>query len=250
MYSLIVIDDEREIRNGFCNFFPWDEVGFEIAAQFSDAESALKWLENHTVDVVVSDINMPGMDGLQLAQRLQHRRLEVVLLSGYSEFEYARKAIELNVANYILKSDKHSEIMRVFTGIREALDKQYENASLDSLEAEVDLGYEAKIISEIQTFVQDNLKSVTLDLLSRHIHLSPYYISKFYKQKTGQNFSSYLTDLRMQRAATLLRSIDYKIYEISDMVGYSNTFNFTRTFKAYYNMTPSQYRNTALEKKT
>ena len=249
VYRLIVVDDEKEIRNGICNFFPWGDLGFEVVGQFALAPQALEWLRENTVDVVVSDILMEGMSGLDLARELAGTDMEIVLLSGYSEFKYAQSAIELGVSHYLLKSASHEEMMRVFSSLKHKLDQRFKEygAVQDELWAETDPGYTDKIIAQIEKYMKENLDSVTLEKLSEHVHLSPFYISKFYRQKTGCNFSSHLVELRMKKAAVLLRSVEYKISEISGIVGYSNSFNFTRTFKSYYGMTPSKYRNISIQ---
>ncbi len=105
------------------------------------------------------------------------------------------------------------------------------------------MNFNEKIISVIKNYVESNFREVTLEDLTNQVHMNPDYISKFFKQKTGQNFSDYLIEVRMKKAAELLDDIRYKTYEISDMVGYSNSFNFTRTFKNYYGMSPREYRN-------
>ena len=249
MYRLIVIDDEKEIRNGICNYFTWGELGFEVVGQFSGAVPALEWLKENPVDVVVSDILMEGMSGLDLAGELAESEAEIVLLSGYNKFEYAQLAIELNVSFYVLKSASHEEMVRVFSSLKNKLDQKKNRSPKlqDYFKEEIDPGYAEKIIAQIQKYIQENLSTVTLEKLSEQVHLSPFYISKFYRQKTGQHFSNYLLEMRMKRAAVLLRSVEYRICEISGMVGYSNSFNFTRTFKSFYGVTPSKYRNTAIQ---
>jgi len=103
------------------------------------------------------------------------------------------------------------------------------------------LNFDEKIIYTIKKYVKEHYRDVTLEDLTKLVHMNPDYISKFFKQKTNQNFSDYLIEVRMKNAARLLDDVRYKIYEISDMVGYSNSFNFTRTFRNYFGMTPSEY---------
>ncbi|UUZ94754.1 helix-turn-helix transcriptional regulator [Paenibacillus sp. P25] len=73
--------------------------------------------------------------------------------------------------------------------------------------------------------------------------MNPYYLSKYFKSKTGENFSDYLTRIRMNTAAELLKDIKYKTYEVSEMVGYSSAKNFTRTFRKYFGQSPKEFRN-------
>ncbi|UUZ79132.1 helix-turn-helix domain-containing protein [Paenibacillus sp. P26] len=73
--------------------------------------------------------------------------------------------------------------------------------------------------------------------------MNPYYLSKYFKSKTGENFSDYLTRIRMNTAAEPLKDIKYKTYEVSEMVGYSGAKNFTRTFRKYFGQSPKEFRN-------
>jgi two-component system response regulator YesN len=247
MYKLLIADDEYEIRNGLCNFFPWNEIGFQIVGQAENGKQAYEFLQSNSVDVVLSDIMMPVMTGLELAERIKDSkiRVRVIFLSGYKDFEYAQKALEYGLTNYILKSTNFNELIRVFSTLKKELDR--ENTGCAEAEPKTptkdEMSYNEKIISIIKNYVDEHYKDVTLEDLTNLVHMNPDYISKFFKQKTNQNFSDYLIEVRMKKAALLLDDVRYKTYEISEIVGYSNSFNFTRTFKRYFNMNPREYRN-------
>ena len=116
MYRLIIVDDEFEIRNGLSRYFPWESVGFEVAAVFENVRGALDYIRRNPVDVVLTDIEMPGMSGIELARVIHEQRLpvKVIFLSAYKKFEYARDAISYRVVHYITKPTVHSEIFEVF----------------------------------------------------------------------------------------------------------------------------------------
>ena len=75
MYRLIIIDDEKEISQGFAQFFPWASLGFEVAGTFARAKEAIAFLENEAVDVIVSDVRMPGVTGLEMAEQINRQKL-------------------------------------------------------------------------------------------------------------------------------------------------------------------------------
>lgn len=103
MYKLIIVDDEQSIRNGMANGIPWNDWGFEVIGQASDGLEALELVENERPDVVLSDIRMPRMDGVELMQRLHkdYPDVKVIILSGYSDFEYLNTAIKNSVPEYL-----------------------------------------------------------------------------------------------------------------------------------------------------
>lgn len=241
MYKLLIADDEYEIRNGLCKFFPWDAIGFKVVGQAENGKQALDFINRENVDAVLCDIMMPIMTGLELARILRESksRVKVIFFSGYQDFKYAQQAIEYGVNSYILKSTNYNELIRVFSNVKKELDE--ENKCVPE-NPEDTLNFDEKIIYTIKKYVKEHYRDVTLEDLTKLVHMNPDYISKFFKQKTNQNFSDYLIEVRMKNAARLLDDVRYKIYEISDMVGYSNSFNFTRTFRNYFGMTPSEYR--------
>lgn len=249
MYKLLVADDEYEIRNGLCKFFPWNELGFEVVNQAENGKKAIEFVQSNPVDVILCDIIMPVMTGLEVVKTLYTSKsnVKVVFLSGYKDFEYAQKALEYSAIGYILKSTGYNELIRVFSKIKNDLDELNKascQTTSSNIRTENEMNFNEKIITIIKKYVEEHLKDVTLEDLTKQVHMNPDYISKFFKQKTGQNFSDYLIEVRMKKAAQLLDDVRYKTYEISDMVGYSNSFNFTRTFKNYFGMNPREYRNT------
>jgi YesN/AraC family two-component response regulator len=134
MYKLVVVDDEAVIRKGMCNYIPWSEMGFKVAADFEDGKETIDYLKQNTVDVILTDIEMAQINGLKLASYVDEHKLpaKVVIVSGYKEFEYARKAVEYNVEHYLLKPIKLEEVKKVFGKIKKELDerKAEEEASI------------------------------------------------------------------------------------------------------------------------
>lgn len=249
-YKLIIVDDEKEISSGFAQFFPWGSLGFEVAAQFADAQTAFDYLKKNPVDVVVSDIIMPGITGLELAKMISETEFpvqpHVILFSAYDNFDFARKALRYKCTEYILKSSEYDELMEIFTRLKQTMDQERESGA-----SEPDGGqdvilpgsaYNDKIISAIIKYIMEEPATADLEGAAAVVYMSTAYISRYFKQKTGFNFSDYLLSRKMQLAAELLMDLQYKIYEISDQLGYKNPANFTRSFKRIYRISPKDYR--------
>ncbi len=239
MYKLLIADDDYEISNGLRKYFPWNSIGFDVVGNVENGKEALAYIRQHEVDVILCDIRMPVMSGIDLAAELNssHSGVQVILFSAYRDFAYAQKAMEAGVRGYILKSTNYDELIRAFTNIKAELDSQANNA------AKAGQDMSGKIIATIKEYVETNYKNVSLEDLAKLVHMNPDYLSKFFKKNAGLLFSEYLNKVRMAKAADYLDDIAYKTYEISEMVGYSNAFNFTRAFKNYYGMSPRDYRN-------
>ena len=243
-YQLLSVDDEYEIRTGLSNYFPWDSIGFEVAGECGNGREALDFMTSHTVHAILCDIRMPVMDGLELAKELSQKKskTKIVFLSGYKDFDYVRQALIYRASDYILKPTRFDQITEVFGKLKHELDAEF-------LPQETFLAKEpSDIINSIKRIVQEQLSFVTLESVAKEVYMNPFYISKLFKQKTGENFTDYVTKCRMEKAAELLGDSLYKTYEISEIAGYSNPKNFARAFKKYYGVTPSEYRSIHLMK--
>ncbi|MDR2631461.1 MAG: response regulator [Spirochaetaceae bacterium] len=128
-YSFVLVDDEPEIREGIRDTIPWEELGFSFAGACANGFEALELAERIRPDVVMTDINMPFMDGLTLADRLLSALpdTKVLIISGYDDFEYARKALRLQVYDYIVKPITPGEFKAALLKLKQTLDEEQEN---------------------------------------------------------------------------------------------------------------------------
>lgn len=226
MYKLIIVDDEREINTGFAQFFPWRDIGFEVVAQHSNAKSALTYLEAHPVDVIVSDIVMPGMSGLDFVKTISEMPFEprphVLIFSAYSEFEYAQRALQYRCTEYVLKSAEYDELIDIFTRLKKTIDIERNEAASEQT-VDIDLPETAKndqVIQTILTYVLDNLASANLETAAELVYMSPAYVSHYFKTRCQRTFSDYLLALRMNEAAKALLNPQSRIYDVSEALGY------------------------------
>lgn len=251
----MIADDEYEIRHGLSEYVPWEEIGFEVVSIASNGEEALQLITENPVDVLLCDIRMPIMTGIDVARELYQNKENtiIVFLSGYEDFSYAQKAIEYGVRKYILKPTKFDELLEIFKQLKVELDQKdvvllYEEQK--QLEMQSDLSDVQDIaIIKIKDYVTQNYTEANLDDAAKIVYMNPDYVSKYFKQKTGENFSDYVFEIKMKEAAKLLQQVKYKIYQVGEMVGYGNSKNFTRAFRRYYNITPTVYRRQVKWKK-
>ena len=126
MYTLVIIDDEEKIVEGIAHLFPWEEIGFQVIQSFTNAPLALDFIMKNPVDVVLSDIEMPGMNGLQLCEALQAKEgIHIVFFSSYQNYEYFRSAIRLSVDDYLLKPINYPELLTCFARVKSRLDEEH-----------------------------------------------------------------------------------------------------------------------------
>lgn len=428
MFSILIVDDEAEIRDGLASL-DWQSINYEIAGVGAHGLEALALMEERPADVILTDIRMPFMDGIQLLEAVKEKYpyVKVIILSGYDDFEYAKKALRLGATDYLLKPTIIEDLFGIFNGLYQKMisEKQIEYRqatlerkerllsrmlrmnflkellagmvssedieqaaaeaefillqksdyqvsilsldrlknglsgvskkelrliifSLDNMLSELwearDLGYHyvdpetarcyfigrdidsqtemLKVKKQLSacmglwqstftisigisvtnieqlhvscrsaelalassdegnrlclgTYVEDDSRTdnmepltqelpatkgthymieeakkyisqnysnnVTLKKVAEHVHVTPNYLSALFKD-TGENFIQYLTSLRIEQAKLLLKDPRNKIYEIVEMVGYSDPAYFSATFKKYVGKTPLEYR--------
>lgn len=262
MYKLIIADDEEEIRCGLAEVVNWQDIGFELVGLFEDGADVIQYLETDDVDVILTDVRMAEVSGLEVAAYVYRAKPDtvVVINSGYKEFEYAQQAMQYNVRQYLLKPIKVAELREVFTGISRMLaqrndhyrlqleHKRYqemlslvplqpnEAAPTESASSTVDL------IKRAKRYITDHYcEDISLEHVADHIYLHPVYLSRMFKQITGGTFSDYLTEVRMKQAMALIREDRHKVHVIGGKVGYNSTKYFTKVFKKYAGCTPKEY---------
>ena len=126
MYRLLIVDDEEDIRSGMSKGIPWSEWGFTVVGVAENGEEAVFFTEKEKPDVVLSDIRMPKMDGIELMQYLHDNlpEIKIVILSGYNDLEYLNMAIKNQVTEYMLKPTDIDEFEQLFRKIRQNLDEE------------------------------------------------------------------------------------------------------------------------------
>ena len=147
MYRLIIVDDEKIIREGLADYIAGENLGFEVMGIFEDGQYAIDFINNNEIEVCITDIRLIEVSGLELAKFIydHYPKIKVVLLSGYKEFDYAKKGIEFNVENYLLKPADFDEIKDTLKCIKEKLDEEVK-------EGERVIHYE-----KLKTIVQEEL---------------------------------------------------------------------------------------------
>ena len=244
--KLIIVDDEPKIRKGLFKLLDAQE-GFEVTGVFEDVRSALKALYELEADVIITDIRMPEVSGLELIRQIRERNLNIriIILSGYSNFSYAQKAIELGVTRYLLKPTDPRELLSVLREVeRELLPEASENEEKQGrpAEGEGEVG-NLLVVKAIQYIEVHYGGKITLKDMAGELHLSPNYLCELFKRHTGKNLMEYVTEYRMQKAKSYLNHVEYKVADVAEMVGYKEAKYFSSAFKKEYGITPLEYRN-------
>ncbi|MCY9698166.1 response regulator transcription factor [Paenibacillus alginolyticus] len=247
MYKVLLIEDEDQIRLGLKKLIEDIIGGFKVVKEAENGLKALDFIQTDIPDVIITDIRMNGMNGIELIKRVrdQFPNIFILVISGYGDFEYTKKAIQYRVDNYLLKPIDRIELTQCLTRIKEKLDlyKKQNVREGKSTHTEASEEMEIKIIRKVKEIIHSNLdQDISLQFIANKIHLNRQYLSFLFKVQTGQNFVDYVIQCRMERAKQLLRDTNLKIYEIAKLSGYENPKYFMTVFKQYAGGTPSEFR--------
>jgi Response regulator containing CheY-like receiver domain and AraC-type DNA-binding domain len=257
--KVLVIDDEPVHVRGIIKYVNWSKFGFDKVVGTFSAKEALKILPKEEFNLVVTDINMPEINGLELISRINllGKHPDIMIVSGYNEFTYAQEAIRLGVCAYILKPVKPEEIEDNIRILEEKKKwehlKKDNNTELDILnqiigKENIIIGNDERkrihpSIQKILIYIGKNYeKEISFQEIADEFHINDSYLSALFKKEIGINLSNYLQRYRLNRAMELLRNSDLRINEIANKVGYQNACYFTEQFKKVYNITPSEIR--------
>ena len=127
MYKLIIVDDESEIRNGLLEIIDWEKEGFVVVGEAENGLDALQLAETTPIDLVITDIRMPFMDGLEMAKEIRKLQpmVSFIILSGYDDFEYTRQAIQIKISDYVLKPVSSDDLIPILRSVKASMDERF-----------------------------------------------------------------------------------------------------------------------------
>ena len=205
----------------------WGDMGFEVACCLEDGTEALEWLESHSADLVVTDIVMCNMSGLELARTLweQGYPARVVLLSAHGEFDYARQGIAYGVAAYLLKPVRHEELLTVLNETASALENRREDRGAP-IEDDEDEGLVLRVERYVRAHIAEELN---VGRVAEAMHYSERHFRRQFQKEARCQISDFMTRVRIARARELL-SDGLSCEETARAVGYSGERYFKKVF--------------------
>lgn len=246
MYKVVLIDDEPIIVQGLARSVPWEKYGCQVVDTAGDGMEGKRLIELHNPDMVFLDICMPQMDGLAMvaALRSEHRNTQITILTGFRDFDYAKRALHLGVARYLLKPSNMEEIEEAIQFMASKVPKQAEKA--EPTEHENVAGN--FIVRNALAYIEENYKEkLLLSDVAEKTYVSQWHLSKLLNKETGQNFSEILNGIRIEKAKELLKDPALRIGDIAEEVGFLDLAHFSRVFKKISGMSANEYRNQHLE---
>lgn len=242
MLKMLIVDDDWLISDSLKSLDDWHERNIDVVGTAENGKEAIFWMEKENLDIILTDIRMPEMDGIELTKHIYETEsnIHVIIMSGYEEFSYAQKAMKYNAKGYVLKPIDTDELMDAVDRIEKDMNPSKNETTVSDNDPTT---YHERMVLSAQSYIMSNLmKPLTLKEIASRLHLTDHYFGQVFKTVTGETFLSYLTRVRMEKACELTKNPSLKIYEIGSLVGYKDPKSFTKTFQRLYNVTPNEYR--------
>lgn len=229
MTKVLIVDDESPVREAVKLLGEWERFGMKAVLEAKNGLEAKALIEQERPALILSDIQMPHCDGIELMEWVHDHASssKLVVLTGYDEYSYMRRAIQYGSFDYLLKP----------------IDPDVLNDSLSRALADVVKESSEDPIAQIGTYIEQHFaEELSLQGMSERFYLSREYISRRFKQQYGVNLSEYVLTIRMNEAKRLLETSRQRIYEVAQAVGFSDDKYFRKVFKKQVGVTPNEFR--------
>lgn len=251
MYRVVLIDDEKIIVDGLTRVIKWADYNCEVVGAAYDAAGGAALIRRLKPHIVFTDIKMPDQDGLTMLAGLKSEfpEMQIAVLTGYRDFNYAQEAIKLGVTRFLLKPSKMDELHEALSAMKERLDKLQPDAAAGEDEPCLDRHAGSFIVNQATAYIEEHYaQKLTLQEVADKCYVSQWHLSKLINKYTGNTFYELLNNVRIEKAKALLNDPKLKIGDIVDMVGYSDAAHFSRVFKRIVGVSANEYRNSSAVK--
>lgn len=246
MYKVVLIDDEAIIVEGLKKVVDWQGFGCRVVDTASSAAGGSAAIRAHAPDIIFTDIKMPDTDGMTMLAGLRSEfpDMQITVLTGYRDFEYAQEAIRLGVTRLLLKPSRMDEINEAMRTMLANLEKAAENAPQETAAEAEPLSASSFIVRQALSYIEEHhAEKVTLQEIAEHCYVSQWHLSKLLNKHTDKSFYDILNAARIRAAKKLLEDPSLKISDIFERVGYADIGHFSRVFKKLEGVSANEYRN-------
>ncbi|TDL76676.1 response regulator [Rhodococcus qingshengii] len=247
MYDVVLVDDDVIVIEFLKKVIPWQDYGFQVVANFQDSSDALIFMLENPYDVLITDIGMPKLNGIELIEKLKSSKINSynVILSCHEEFTFAQQAIKLEAYDYILKeSMEESNIIDLLDRLKNKIDQErYSSNQHLKITQFLEMSTRNEDVIKAQKYVQTHLgEKISLTEVAEHLHLNSSYFSRMYKKETGEGFIEYVTRVKMEKALELLDQSVKAVEQIAYELGFESKSYFLKTFKRFYGLSPKSFK--------
>ncbi|MGE5678383.1 MAG: response regulator [Pseudomonadota bacterium] len=249
MLKVLVVDDEKLVRKGIVLGVDWLALDCMVVAEASNGLEGLEAAHKFNPDLIITDIKMPKMDGIEMLKLLRetNKDVHVIFLTAYSDFSYAQRAVKLSASDYLLKPFQDGELEETVMRVQKKIEDERKQKDSNIKEVGIMLkkGDKSKYVMEAIDYVADhyNDRQMSVDTIAESLGISGGHLSRIFKKETDYTIMSYITQYRIHTAMNLLCDCRYKVYEVAELVGYRDITYFSSMFKKMVGVSPSEYQD-------
>lgn len=250
MIRAIIVDDEELIRKGLKYTIDWHSLEIEIVGLADNGQSGLALIKQLKPDLVLTDIRMPFLNGLEMVELAQQEYdFKAIFLTSYQDFTYAKKAISLQAFEYLLKPIAEEELFKTLTEVKNSINSQQKELYFDKVQLSnqqknqwIDDVSDNLYVKQTLAYIAENYQEkISSELLAEQLQVSVSYLSRTLKKELNKTFHDLLNTYRIQLAISLLGKQEYRMGEISDLCGFSDYKHFYKVFKKYMGINPTDF---------
>ena len=241
MYKALIIDDEKPVQIAIQKLGNWSKYHIAPPDTANNGREALSAMRELRPALCFVDMQMPIMNGTEFLSQAstEFPDTQFIIISGYDDFKYAHSAIKFGACDYILKPIVREELNQA---IEKALLRCNPQTDFSRKAAQNDTSPE-EVVQIIKEYLDKNYNTnIKISMFADKYFFSKEYLSKLFKSRYGCGIYTYVQGIRMQRAKALLMNPDIKIQSISQRLGYTDNNYFSKAFKNYYGISPTQFR--------
>lgn len=257
MYKVVIVDDEPVIAEGLSRGIHWEKWDCRVAATAENGQDGMEAIRRECPDILFTDIRMLGMDGLSMIAGLksEHPDMQITILTGFRDFEYAREAIRLGVTRFLLKPSKMEELEEAIRVMTDKLSKRKEQKEamegkgtpirepVEEQEPE-EIAAGSFIAQNAIKYIEENyMMKLKLSDVAEQVYVSQWHLSKILNRHVEKSFSDILNYVRIEKAKELLKEPALRIGDIAEKVGFLDIAHFSRVFKKQTGVSANEYRN-------
>lgn len=243
MMKVVVVEDEELVRRGIVLAVDWASVDCVVVGEAANGEEGLEIIRRYQPDLVVTDIKMPRLDGIEMVRQLRGEGNSacVIILTAYSDFTYAQSALKLGAVDYLLKPFHDGELE---DAVRRLQLRMPHGSQVPGGVELPDKADKSKYVMEAMRYIADNYNApdICVGSIARSLGVSEGHLSHVFKKETSYTLSSYITNYRIHVAMELLQDCRSRVYEVAGKVGYRDITYFSSTFKKVVGLSPSEYQ--------
>lgn len=258
MYKVLIVEDESLIRKALIYSFNWQSINCNVIAEAADGIKGQALIEELSPDIVITDVTMPLKNGIDMLKETYHLKYKPIIISGYSEFEYAKEAIKYGIVEYLLKPIDYNELKHALKQAIQQIEMQkaYELQTIKNHQHttatvlkkhQISFDNKSPEIAKTLDYINQHYnEKIIIEDLTEFLNCSASFLNYKFKEEIGTTFSDYVNRFRILKALEFIKTNEYPLYKIATMCGFKDYKYFNQVFHKYIGCSVKNFQQLVL----